>query len=179
LDLDEDEAFAQVMGGWGKVDTSERERIGAEGELALVSLLSASVVNAQINHVALTSDGYGYDIAVETADLCLHIEAKSTTRRGRLVLYLSRNEYENMRRDPLWQLVVVRLTSDLEVAAIATVPSPWLADEVPQDHGTSGRWESCRLDVPSSVAISGIPRLWPALTSGAPALLVGDVPWPG
>ncbi|MFF1738541.1 protein NO VEIN domain-containing protein [Streptomyces mirabilis] len=178
LGLSEVEAFGQLSAVWGKVDTQERSRIGAAGELALVGLLEVST-NARVEHVAAWSDGFGYDIAVHAAQHSAHLEAKSTTRRGRLAVYLSRNEYETMRRDPEWELVAIRLASSLEPEAVATIPKEWIAAQAPADGGAHGRWESCRLDVPPDVPVPGIPRVAEALTGKASALLNGAAGWPG
>jgi hypothetical protein len=178
LGLSEVEAFGQLSAVWGKVDTQQRSRIGAAGELALVELLEVST-NARIEHVAAWSDGFGYDIAVHAAQHSAHLEAKSTTRRGRLTVYLSRNEYETMRRDPEWELVAIRLTSSLEPEAVATIPKEWIAAQAPADSSAHGRWESCRLDVPPGVPVPGIPCVAEALTGEASALLNGATRWPG
>lgn len=171
-------AFAHVITAWGKVDTAERVRVGMAGEVALVKLLR-DCVDADVNHVAAAADGYGYDIAVHAGDYILHVEVKTTLRRSRLKIYLSRNEFEAMRRDPHWQLVVVRLDSDDKIAAIATVHREWVASEAPVDGGMSGRWESCRFDVPPSALCPGIASLLPVLRSHAPPLLTGGITWPG
>ncbi|MCA2218426.1 DUF3883 domain-containing protein [Jidongwangia harbinensis] len=171
-------AFAHVIAAWGKVETAERARVGMAGEAALVELLRDSV-DADVDHVAAVSDGYGYDIAINAAYYALHIEVKATLRRSRLKIYLSRNEYEVMRRDPSWQLVAVRLDTDDRIAAIATVSRTWMASEAPTDHGMSGRWESCRFDVPPAALRPGITSLQPVLRSFAPPLINGDAGWPG
>ncbi|MEW2393737.1 DUF3883 domain-containing protein [Streptomyces venezuelae] len=176
LELTADEAFAHIHSVWGKVDTSRREQIGLAGELALVELLTTEVP-ARIEHVAEHSDGYGYDIAVQTDKASVHIETKATTRRGRLTVYLSRNEYETMRRDPAWQLVAVRLTAELALTSIATVPREWIAAQVPADRGLCGRWESCRLEVPPGVPEKGIPALLPLFTGDVPAEIAGTAAW--
>jgi uncharacterized protein DUF3883 len=171
-------AYAHVVAAWGKVDMAERARVGAAGESALVELLR-DCVNANVDHVAATADGYGYDIAVNATDYLLHIEVKATSRRSRLKIYLSRNEYETMCRDPCWQLVAVRLKPDNEIAAIATVSREWVASETPADRGVSGRWESCRIDVPLQALLPGIPSLRPVLGLRVPPVLQSDRPWPG
>ncbi len=176
LGLDDAEAYAQIAAEWGKVDTRERERIGAAGEVALAELLSSSV-EAVIDHVAARSDGYGYDIAVRKAPHKLHIETKSTLRRERLTVYLSRNEFETMRRDPDWVLVAVRLTSDLQPSAISTVPNSWILDQVPADRSPYGRWQSCRLNVPLEVLALGIPQLEPLLGPQPSVLLTKPARW--
>jgi len=178
LGLDADDAFAAIRSAWGKVDTAARERIGAAGELALVALLEKACVG-RIEHLAAHSDSHGYDIAVHAAQFTAHIEAKSTTRRGRLTVYLSRNEYETARRDPQWIMVAVRLTDDLELAAVATIPLDWITSQIPADRGDFGRWESCALEVPPSMLEPGIPGLRPILGQAASRLLKGEPAWPG
>ena len=171
------EAFALLRNCWGKVDTAERMRVGTAGEIALVSLL-ASMSDLQVEHVAAESDGYGYDINVAMPDNVLHIEVKTTTRRGRLSIYLSRNEFETMRRDAHWLLVVVRVNDALEPVAAATVDRGWIADAVPDDR-PGARWESAKFDVPQCAIAAGIAPMRTYGASGAPLILLGDPDWPG
>ncbi|NJQ14704.1 DUF3883 domain-containing protein [Streptomyces bohaiensis] len=166
LRLSERKAYEQVRAVFGKVDTEARALIGSAGELALVALLTESL-DARIEHVAAYSDGFGYDIAVHARRHPLHIEVKSTVRRGRSAFYLSRHEYETMRRDAAWQLVTVQLTEGHTIAAIASISSEWINSQVPRDVGPFGYWEACRIDVPSDAIVHGIPRLTPLLGTGA------------
>lgn len=176
LGLSPDTAYARVHGMWGKVDTAERARIGDAGETALVKLLARSTT-CRVDHVAARSDGYGYDISAAWSSTAAHLEVKSTLRRRRLSIYLSRHEYETMRRDPWWHLIAIRLTPGLEAEAIATIPTPWITTQVPSDSGSFGQWESCRLDVPQEQLVSGIPVLLPALNGIAPDILTGATGW--
>jgi hypothetical protein len=178
LGISDADAYAQIRMAWGKVDTAERSRIGLAGELALVSLLAASV-RGGVDHVAARSDGHGYDIAVAADHARAHLEVKSTTRRARLTVYLSRNEFETMRRDPAWQLVVLCLGQEMEPRAIASVPKEWIAAQAPADRSPYARWESCRLDVPPGVLVPGIPSIASLLVEDASELLTGAVGWPG
>ncbi|MEU5715631.1 DUF3883 domain-containing protein [Streptomyces sp. NPDC020403] len=165
LGIPESEAYEQVSAVWGKVDMEARARIGNAGELALVNLI-AKVTDARVEHVAAHADGFGYDIAIHSTQHPLHIEAKSTVRRGRTVFFISRNEYKTMCRDPTWQLVTVQLTQDLDAVAVASVASDWISAQVPRDIGVFGRWETCRLTVPPEALTPGIPRLAPLLSPG-------------
>lgn len=170
LGLSADEAFAHVAAAWGKVDTAERKRVGDAGEQALVAALTAAAA-ASVDHVARWSDAFGYDIAVKAPGVTAHLEVKTTTRRGRLTAYISRNEYQTMQRDPAWRMVAVLLTPGLELASVATVPSEWIAAQVPTGCGPFGRWESCRLDIPSAVLHDGIPLLKTVIRPGGSVLL--------
>ncbi|WP_411107153.1 DUF3883 domain-containing protein [Streptomyces sp. cmx-4-9] len=171
LGIPEDEAYGQLKAVFGKVDTEARAVIGRAGELALLGLIAEAAL-ARVEHVAAYSDGFGYDIAVHARQHPLHIEVKSTVRRGRTGFYLSRNEYETMRCDPAWQLVAVQLTPGHAVAAVSSVPARWISAQVPQDRGSFGRWEACRIDVPPDALVPGIPRLAPLLRAGAARLLL-------
>ncbi|WP_242882766.1 DUF3883 domain-containing protein [Actinomadura litoris] len=173
LGLSELQAYQEIHAVRGKVDTAERSRIGAAGEAALAHLLSSSTA-ARIEHVAAHSDGYGYDIAVHAGRRSLHIETKATTRRNRLTFFLSRREYEVMRHDAYWQLVMLQLTDQLAINAIASIDSAWIEAQLPADRSPYSRWEACRIDVPAEQAVSGIPRLAPLLDRAAPALLRGS-----
>jgi hypothetical protein len=172
LELSENEAYARVHTVWGKVDTEARSRIGSAGELALLELLSEGT-EARVEHVAAWSDGHGYDIYVDASLHSAHLEVKTTVRRGRLTVYVSRNEYETMLRDPAWELVTVRLSRDLELLEVASLPRQWISQHVPADRTLQGRWESCRLDVPPDVPVPGIPSIAPVLSQEAPGLLRG------
>ncbi|NKR50299.1 DUF3883 domain-containing protein [Rhodococcus hoagii] len=177
LQLDKVDAHSQLRAVWGKVDTAERARIGLAGELALVELLSRST-QFQVDHIAAWSDGFGYDVSIDGPEFSAHLEVKSTTRRGRLSVYISRNEYETMLRDPAWSLVAVRLTDDLRPAAVVSIPQSWLEAQAPADQGLHGRWESFRVDVPADVAVPGVPSVLPWL-GGPSDLIDGAVRWPG
>ncbi|MGW4209692.1 DUF3883 domain-containing protein [Lentzea sp. NPDC004789] len=178
LGLSPIEAHGEITVLWGKVDLEQRQRVGNAGELALVELLSKGIP-ARVEHVAVVSDGYGFDIAVHADPRPVHLEVKSTTRRGRLTIHLSRHEFETMRRDTEWHLVAVRLTDELRPAAIATVPNEWISAQAPADRASAGRWESCRLEVPPEVLKPGIPAFSGTRYDDCPVLLTGTVSWPG
>ncbi|MGV9323775.1 hypothetical protein [Streptosporangium sandarakinum] len=176
LDLSSGQAFQYVHSLWGKVDLEQRARIGGAGERALIDLLNGSTT-AYVDHVSTYSDAHGYDIAVTRGSFQLHIEAKATLRRRRLVVHLSRHEYETMVHDPTWQLVAVRLNDELKAEAVCSVSAEWIRRNVPQDQGFSGRWEACRLSVPTDAIINGIGRLTPLFLDGRSPLIDGTVEW--
>ncbi|WP_241387366.1 protein NO VEIN domain-containing protein [Rhodococcus sp. CH91] len=155
LNIDAEEAFSRISSIWKKVDTEERARIGAAGEAALVDLL-LSTTSAQVEHVAAWSDAHGYDISAITPELELHLEVKSTTRRGKTKHYLSRNEYEVMRRDPAWRLVSVHLDKDLNISRVGTVKNTFFKAAAPQDASPFARWDSAHFVIPDSEIENGI-----------------------
>jgi hypothetical protein len=98
-------------------DLEARKATGDAGERALLGLLRAAGAQ-DVRHVAAESDSYGYDIEATVEGRLLHIECKATTDSRRLVVYLSRNEFETMRSDPAW-LMVALLVALLGFALLA------------------------------------------------------------
>ncbi|WP_250000085.1 protein NO VEIN domain-containing protein [Actinoplanes sp. M2I2] len=109
------------------------------------------------DHVALDSDGLGYDIELSAGPAVWHVEVKSTKRRGRLDVYLSRHEFEVARLDPAWRLVTVGLDEDGHIGAIATVPTDALLVQAPADRATTARWESAKFSLRPTDLRPGIP----------------------
>jgi hypothetical protein len=167
LGLARSAVYEQLIFSWGKVDTAARERVGAAGESLLVGLLRENS-DALVEHVSTWSDGFGYDVAYSGETVVGHLEVKSTTRVGRFTAYLSRHEYDIMLRDPDWVLVAVRLSADFHLAGVGSVPSDWVAANVPQDTGMFGNWAAVKLSVPAEVISSGIPHLGEELAAALP-----------
>ncbi|MFF0302488.1 DUF3883 domain-containing protein [Streptomyces sp. NPDC004562] len=155
LGLGANDAVQVIKTVWGKVDTRARAALGAAGEQRLVELLT-DALDAEVLHVSEVSDGLGYDILAGCADEALHLEVKTTNRRGRLAVYLSRNEYEVMCTDSEWRLVAVLLDDSGWIAGAGTVNRRWIAEAVPVDGSAHGRWESVRLDVPRAAVSPGV-----------------------
>ncbi|MBY8856320.1 DUF3883 domain-containing protein [Nocardia sp. CA2R105] len=158
LGIDANGVFEQLVASWGKVDAEARKRVGTAGEAALVTLLRDGT-DGRVDHVSTWSDGFGYDIAFAQGSVSAHLEVKSTLRLGRFTAYLSRHEYSVMLRDDQWVLVTVRLTADLKIISVGSVPSDWIAENVPCDSGPFGSWASCKLEIPAEVIDDGIPQL--------------------
>lgn len=159
LNVDLASAAGHVRSAWGKVDQALRDEIGSAGERALVELLEG-YTDAKVEHVSMWSDGFGYDISVSLGELVGHLEVKTTTREQRLTVHLSRNEYQTSQRDPAWMLVVLRLDrQDRSLRSVATVPTEWLAEQVPRDRDGFGSWESCKVDVPTGSLRPGLSYL--------------------
>lgn len=139
--VNENAALAAVRHIHGRIDLAQRARVGAAGERALVELLESRWPGSAV-HVALTADGFGYDINFRHDNQEWHLEVKSTSRRGRLVIYLSRHEYEVSLLDPNWRLIIVGLNDQFQVRALATVRYPDLVSRTPRDLYADARWQS-------------------------------------
>ena len=170
LGLTDAEGFRLAVRQWGKVDTEQRERVGAIGEELLVDLLRRSVVGT-IEHVSMLTDSLGFDVLVRTSAADWHLEVKTSVRRNRTNFFLSRNEYEVMRTDPHWRLVHLTLGPTDQIERIRTVDQAFMAHAVPADTGAHGRWQSCSMDAPPESLRLGIPELRPALLPDASDLL--------
>jgi hypothetical protein len=144
--LTDDAAFVAVQNTNRKVDSEIRAQIGARGELGLIALLEEKWPGST-THVSAFDDSAGYDIALDLPEGCWHIEVKTTTRKGRLSIHLSRNEYATGYYDDKWVLAIVGLT-DGAVTALATMHSRDSLDmRVPRNVHAMGRWEVCGIDL--------------------------------
>lgn len=160
LQLTSEEAYLHLRSEWTKVDTSRREEVGRVGEAELAALLERSAKpDVDVDHVALRTDAFGYDIAVRHPGGELHLEVKSSTRKTRSTFYLSRNEYRVSLADSTWVLVLVHLDSELRMRSIDTVVTAWIAKAAPSDEDPYARWESARFDPQTREIIPGLPAV--------------------
>ena len=177
LGLSLSQAYTCIAATWGKVDIANRKRIGDAGELALAALIKEAT-GADIDHVATYNDAIGFDLFVRSWSGQSHIEVKSTTRSNRITVYLSRNEFETMKRDREWHLVTIKLDAQMQALAVGTVPRDWLVHNVPDNTSTYGRWESFRLEIPPEGLELGIPFLTDDLLPHSNNLMItGQIPW--
>ena len=148
-------ALLSVRTVHGKVSLAERDRLGAAGEKLFVALLERQWPGST-THVSLDSDGWGYDIVFRHEQREWHLEVKTTTRRGRLVIYLSRHEHEVARLDPSWRLVVVGLDEREQVAAIASAHGHAILERAPSDTVTGTRWQAASYQLQSGDLTAGL-----------------------
>lgn len=153
-----EEAWTVASGRGHQLDLERRRAIGRAGEEALARHLRDR--GASVDHVALWSDSHGYDLAVTVNNRESRVEVKTTTSRARLRIFLSRNEFETSVKDASWTLAVVLLdTTTWDLARVAELPKGLLPSMMPADSSRAVRWESCRLDVPTSSIVPGIPSI--------------------
>lgn len=155
LGLQELQRYAAVRNVHSRADLAARKLVGDAGELALLRFLEEKAPGAAV-HVASFGDGYGYDIAFQHNGREWHLEAKSTTRRGRLTVHLSRNEYEVSLTDPDWRLIVVGLDAGLQLKAVATLLPGQLAALAPADTSMRGRWQDAAFEIAGDGLAAGI-----------------------
>jgi hypothetical protein len=160
LGVPEKAAWLAAQQVHGRIDLTERARIGTAGELALVRLLEQTWPDSTV-HIALNNDGFGYDISLSLPLCTWHLEVKTTTRRGRLVVHMSRNEHEVGLLDPLWRMIVVGLDAAEQPAALATVRYEVLLERIPREPHVATRWESLRHQLGPSDLYPGLQFLRP------------------
>lgn len=156
-----------------KVDTELRAELGAWGERCFVALLETHAWG-RVDHVAARTDSLGYDVSWTHRNIQAHIEVKTTSRRGRLRIYLSRHEADVGLSTSDWHLVVICAESGQAITALGTVDKDWIGSVLPLDKSRLGRWESVALRPPPEAITPGLPWLPTASrrATGASALLI-------
>ena len=139
----------------GRIDHELRSSIGLAGELALIDVLE-EVWPGSTTHIAATDDGFGYDVLFRSSQVERHFEVKATTRKGRLVVHLSRHEFRVGLIDPAWRLVIVGLNPDNTVGALATVLASRLAERAPTDTHATSSWENARYELSTTDLVPGL-----------------------
>jgi uncharacterized protein DUF3883 len=159
LGVTRDQAYSALRAAWGRFDATLRKEVGDLGEQLLVAALRAAGVH-KVDHVSLRSDGYGFDILATHETRTLLLEVKSTTRMNRAVVFLSRHEFEVMRRDPRWRMVLLHINVESQrLVSIKCVPSDWILASAPRDVTSQARWESLRLDTVTAPSVNGLTEL--------------------
>lgn len=148
-------AFLTVRQIHGRIDLEKRALTGAAGEKALMAFLELRWPGAA-SHVAESNDGFGYDIAFFHSGVEWHLEVKSSVRRGRLTVYLSRHEFEVGRSDPNWRLIIVGLTPDLRMHSLSTAPFPAVVCRAPADSCFESKWQSASFQLPAEELVKGL-----------------------
>jgi hypothetical protein len=173
LGLSEDSTLVGIRQVHGHIDLELRAVIGGAGERALVAALEHQWPGSTV-HVSLENDGYGYDVAFQQpGGRSWHLEVKSTTRQGRLVLHVSRQEYEVSRLDPAWRLLVVGLDGDHELECLATGTAEALFARAPRDTPAGAKWQSARYELGPGDLRPGLDFLDAAPASVDPVLVSG------
>lgn len=146
LGISDEVALAAIRHVHGKIDLAERARVGSAGETSLLELLESCWPGSAV-HVSARDDGFGYDIDFRYRQSRWHLEVKSTTRRGRLNVHLSRHEHEVGLSDPNWRLLVLGLDESLKLATLATARHGQILARAPADICADAKWQSVRHDI--------------------------------
>ncbi|MEV3858549.1 DUF3883 domain-containing protein [Streptomyces sp. NPDC050095] len=153
-----------------------RRETGELGEKALSALLRQGPCTS-VRRVSELSDAFGYDIeATSPLGSRLHVECKTTLAREELTLYLSRHEFETMKRDPAWILVAVLPGLGDVPEWVATVRGEWLRLVSPEDRQPAAKWRSARFRVPPEELEPGVRAPSGELVASVP-MREGEVLW--
>ena len=94
-----------------------RKKLGDAGEYAVVSALKKQ--GLKVEHVALISDTYGYDIRYLDNGTLKKIEVKSCVPASGDYFFLSRNEYDVACSEPnAWRIVQVTFSSSILISQL-------------------------------------------------------------
>ncbi len=146
-----------------KFDRLLLEKIGLEGELAVMDMLTDELPKSVLNrlrHVSLTDDSVGFDIhspsVLDSANTVL-LEVKTSSRPGdEFHFFISRNEARVASLNENWRLLaVVRRPSGYKV--IGTISFNYFSQYLPIDAPSRGRWESASISIPVNAFIAGLP----------------------
>lgn len=169
------DCFALACALGGKIDLDARAALGAQGEELVVEFLE-SHPGVIAHRVSLVSDALGFDVLARRGAVEAHIEVKAVRPRQHVRLYLSRNEFETMKRDSLWCLVLAIVSADGRLLDLRVGPHAALAVSAPSDRPGDGRWEVMRLRVRPSTWEAGLSLLEippPGATVGSAAISGG------
>jgi hypothetical protein len=149
-------------------EEAARIEVGLAGEAAVVEECRADLVSlgradlgAAVHQVSLLDDSFGYDVAAPTiAGPTRRLEVKTSRQAPNAIFefFLTRNEYEAGRREPVaWALVACTFDVDENSAKVlgwcrAQALQPYLPDD------RNGRWTEALVLLPRSVLFHGIPR---------------------
>ena len=153
--LDDAESFGAIQNVHARIDLVRRKEIGDAGEQELLRFLEENWPGSTV-HVARISDGFGYDIAFGHGGCEWHFEVKSTMRRGRMNIYLSRNEFEKSRHDPTWRLIIAGLDQSLKLIAIATLRAGHFEMYAPSDSSGKAKWQSAAFEIAEDCLLRGV-----------------------
>lgn len=156
-------AMELIRSTWVKFNSVERHRIGLQGELLLVQLLSGCP-GVSVSHIALESDILGYDIVAFYNDQRFNLEVKSTTRTNRIGFFLSRNEYEVSLEDKCWRLVLIIL-KDGKISNLFEIDKKVLQLRAPADTERHTKWQSAYFEIDQSILLEPIPELFKKSTN--------------
>ncbi len=158
LGLDVLDCFTLVRALGAKIDYDARAALGARGEELVVAFLDKQP-DVTVEHVSLISDAYGFDVIARHRDIEVHLEVKTARPRGHVRLYLSRNEFETMRRDSRWVLVLALVSENDELVGLREAYSAAISASAPSDRPGDGRWETMRLRVRPDTLPVGLPAI--------------------
>lgn len=149
-----------------KVELGERERLGGEGEEAVVRACRVELTEigrqelaAAVRRVSLISDELGYDVTAPRLDGSVRrLETKATrSQADSCRVFVTRNELATGLADPDWFLVVVRCTAAGEESILGHLGAAALEPFLPVDQSLHGLWQSAALRLSIGDLTPGLP----------------------
>lgn len=158
---------ALLLAAAERIDARELSEAGAAGEEAVVAACRDELHDAQrpdlagdVQRVSLISDRLGYDVVAPTLDgSSRRLEVKTTRRKARLEVFISRNEATVGLRDVAWALVFCRLGDGGEVEIVGWCRGECLEPLLPENRHARGRWASTAITLAPEELRPGLPPI--------------------
>lgn len=146
-----------------KIDQELLNRIGLDGELAVIKSLQNNLPAEdirRIKHISLVDDSVGFDIqapSLRDLELNLLLEVKTSVRPGDdFNFYISRNEARVAQQNNNWFLIGVESTPS-GYKILGSLAFNMFSDLLPVNQSANGQWESAKIVVPKKIFIAGLP----------------------
>jgi hypothetical protein len=146
-----------------KIDLHLLQKIGLEGELAVIEQLKKCLPTStqnRIRHISLVDDSAGFDIhtpSVKNSDNANLLEVKTYSRPGnQFCFYISRNEARVASNNENWRLVgVIRKQTGCDI--LGTLQFNQFSRLLPLDTSSYGTWESAKINISSTAFTPELP----------------------
>lgn len=146
-----------------KIDLQLLQKIGLEGELAVIKKLKEYLpesTHKRIRHISLVDDSAGFDIhtpSVRNSDNVHLLEVKTFSKPGKLFsFYISRNEARVASNNENWRLLgVIRKPNGYDI--LGTLEIDQFSQLLPIDASPNGMWESAKINLPISAFTPELP----------------------
>jgi len=155
--LDNEDRYAD------KIDRNLLEKIGLEGEIAVIAELKNKLSTnlfSKVKHISLKDDTAGFDIyspSILNNENETLIEVKTSSNPGRYFnFYISKNEATVASRNEKWKLVAV-LKNNNNYNILGYISYNDFSDYLPKDISTNGKWQTAKIKIPKEAIRETLP----------------------
>lgn len=146
-----------------KIDTQLLQKIGLEGELAVIKQLKESLpvsTHNKIKHISLVDDSAGFDVhapSTKNSDNVNLLEIKTFSRPGDYFnFYISRNEARVASNNENWHLIGVTRKPD-GYHILGSLQFNHFSHLLPVDVAKNGAWETAKINISASIFTPDLP----------------------
>jgi hypothetical protein len=146
-----------------KIDTHLLQKIGLEGELAVIEQLKQflpDITHNKIKHISLVDDSAGFDIhapSIKNSDNVNLLEVKTFSRPGDYFsFYISRNEARVASNNENWRLIGVIRRPD-GYHTLGSLQFNQFSHLLPVNVARNGAWESAKINISTNFFTPDLP----------------------